>query len=56
MPPKTECPRCGAQESDLSISDIDGYVCENCDAWFDLDVEGEVIFAYDHQPEQIGPF
>lgn len=46
------CVRCDS--TDISISNIDGYVCEKCGAWFDVDSEdGSILFAYDHLPESI---
>lgn len=46
-----ECPRC--HDDDITISSIDGYTCDRCGAWWDADDDGNLIWAYDHLPEQI---
>lgn len=48
---ETKCYRC--ESTDISISNVDGYVCQDCNCWFDVEEEsGEIIFAYDHFPGQ----
>lgn len=43
-----KCVRC--KSDNIIISNIDGYECDDCNAWFDIGDDGEIIFAYDHLP------
>jgi len=52
MSGEIKCYRCDSE--DIAISCVDGYVCQDCNCWFDVEDEsGEIIYAYDHLPEQI---
>lgn len=47
------CIRCKSEN--VTISHVDGYVCLDCNAWFDVDDDGDLVFAYDHLPSEIWP-
>ena len=45
-----ECPKCSS--SDLIIDNVDGMECADCGCWFDVDDDGNVIWAYDNKPTE----
>jgi len=44
----THCPKCN--NDDLTISCIDGMVCEDCGCWFDCEEDGSPLFLYFAEP------